>query len=60
MAVRQVRDFLDLSDIGYPWVFNVADVLLVAGVGILMIAWAVQAWHELRQRPSQTSPTADR
>ncbi len=42
-AVGQVRDFLDLSPLHYPWIFNVADVLLVVGVGILMIAYLHQA-----------------
>jgi len=34
---RQVRDFLDFSAWGYPWVFNVADALLVVGVGLMVI-----------------------
>ncbi len=32
----QVRDFLDFSAWGYPWVFNVADALLVIGVGVIL------------------------
>lgn len=35
----QVRDFVDFGQIGYRWVFNVADALLVAGVLILLVAW---------------------
>lgn len=45
---NQVRDFVDFSDYhmpfsifgynNYPWIFNIADVLLVAGVGLLMIS----------------------
>lgn len=41
----QVRDFLYLTvtaggrTIDYPAIFNVADVLLVVGVGLLMIHW---------------------
>ncbi len=34
----QVRDFLDFGKWGYPWVFNIADVWLVAGVAMIMIA----------------------
>ena len=34
---NQVRDFLDFSGWGYPWVFNVADVLLVVGVGLMVL-----------------------
>ncbi len=42
--VGQVRDFLDFSQItvmgvNYPYIFNVADVWLVIGVGILMLHW---------------------
>lgn len=40
----QVRDFLDFSEVhfmglNYPYIFNVADVWLVVGVGILMVHW---------------------
>ncbi len=34
----QVRDFLDFSAWGYPWVFNIADVWLVVGVAMIMLA----------------------
>lgn len=34
-----VRDFIDCSDLYYPWVFNIADVLLVIGVTVLAIQW---------------------
>ncbi len=34
---RQVRDFLDFSAWGYPWIFNVADVLLVVGVALMIL-----------------------
>jgi len=37
-SVREVRDFIDLGQLHYPWVFNVADVLLVVGVVILILA----------------------
>lgn len=36
---HQVRDFIDFSAIGYPYIFNVADVLLVVGVGLLVLNW---------------------
>jgi len=40
----QVRDFLDFSEVrvlglNYPYIFNVADVFLVVGVGMLMVYW---------------------
>jgi len=41
-TVQEVRDFIDFSQLhvgplNYPWVFNIADVFLVIGVGILLI-----------------------
>jgi lipoprotein signal peptidase len=36
---RQVRDFIDCSGLHYPWVFNVADVLLVVGVALIALHW---------------------
>lgn len=45
----QVRDFIDCSDLTtfggksyYPWVFNVADVLLVLGVALPLVQWMIQ------------------
>jgi signal peptidase II len=40
----QVRDFLDFSEIrvfglNYPYIFNIADVLLVVGVAMLILGW---------------------
>lgn len=37
----QVRDFIDASQLGYPYIFNVADILLVIGVALLIIHWAL-------------------
>ena len=45
-----VRDFIDCSQLHDPWVFNVADVLLVAGVGVLMLHWLLTARREARAR----------
>jgi signal peptidase II len=44
--VHEVRDFVDCSQIhcfglNWPWVFNVADMLLVVGVVGLLLQWAV-------------------
>ena len=48
----QVRDFLDFSEIrvggvNYPYIFNVADVLLVVGVAMLMLHWLLAARKEV-------------
>ena len=34
-----VRDFIDCSDLGYQWVFNLADAWLVIGVGMILVYW---------------------
>ncbi len=36
---HQVRDFIDCGELYYPYIFNIADVLLVVGVGVLMLQW---------------------
>jgi signal peptidase II len=46
--VNQVRDFVDASEMGYPWIFNLADAWLVAGVGILLLHWlagSIRQWR---------------
>ena len=48
----QVRDFLDFSDWGYAYIFNVADVFLVVGVAMLMIHWWAAALREHREKRS--------
>jgi len=35
----QVRDFIDCSQLHYPYIFNVADILLVFGAGLLILQW---------------------
>jgi lipoprotein signal peptidase len=52
--LRHVRDFIDLSQIGYKWVFNIADALLVIGVGILMILWVLHSKPKIRNPNSET------
>jgi signal peptidase II len=49
---HQVRDFIDCSRLYYPWVFNVADVLLVVGVALLLLHW----WNT-RRRGASKSPS---
>jgi len=52
LTVGKVRDFIDfgpcrVGPLHYPWVFNVADVLLVVGVAILMVLSLVE-WRRER------------
>jgi len=35
--IYQVRDFIDCSEIGYKWIFNIADALLVIGVALVLL-----------------------
>jgi len=46
----QVRDFIDCSELYYPWVFNIADVLLVVGVAMLLLNSVLA--QQRRKRPS--------
>jgi signal peptidase II len=60
-----VRDFLDFSEIrvlgvNYPYIFNVADVLLVVGVAMLILHWAVAARRERKARPAAKAPKRHR
>lgn len=34
-----VRDFIDCSELGYPWVFNLADAWLVIGAVMIIAYW---------------------
>jgi len=49
-ARYQVRDFIDCSALGYPWVYNVADALLVVGVGLLLLQWFVTGRQQAAAR----------
>ena len=72
-ALRQqgvVRDFVKMEPrirIGgwtiqvWPWVFNVADVLLVVGVGILLLNfWWDRSAHRAGREPSHSSRSVER
>ena len=34
---NEVRDFIDCSQLGWVWIFNIADALLVIGVGLILL-----------------------
>ncbi len=60
VSIREVRDFIDLSDIhigplNYPWIFNIADVLLVVGVAILFIV-SIAQWRTERAAHKKAAP----
>lgn len=54
--VTAVRDFIHIEwTFGsgppvWPWIFNLADVYLCVGVGILVLNWVADSWRARRQR----------
>ena len=46
-----VRDFIDCRELYYPWIYNLADVLLVIGVAALLGYW----WF-VQRRPGAAKP----
>ncbi len=48
-----VRDFVDWGQLGYPYVFNIADALLVAGVAMLILHWLATARRESKAAKKQ-------
>ncbi len=45
-----VRDFIDASNLGYPWIFNLADAWLVIGVAMIAIHWFRESLREAKAR----------
>ncbi|MBI5726127.1 MAG: signal peptidase II [Planctomycetes bacterium] len=50
-----VRDFIDCSQLGWRWVFNVADAWLVVGVAGLMLYWIISG-RTKTHGPKQSQP----
>lgn len=48
----EVRDFIDCSGLHYPWVFNVADMLLVLGVAIIVLYWLIAGAKARKAEPA--------
>jgi signal peptidase II len=46
-----VRDFIDCRDLAYPYIFNVADALLVAGAAMILLHWL---WSSCREGAANT------
>jgi len=42
---RQVRDFIDCSELHYVWIFNLADAWLVIGVALMVLHWCLAGRH---------------
>lgn len=60
-----VRDFIRIeARIGghslWPWVFNVADALLVIGVGVLLVTFALERRTQAASQPAPTGATSSR
>jgi signal peptidase II len=55
--LRNVRDFINCRDLYYPWIFNVADVLLVVGVIGLAVHWLIG--ERKRAAPSAEAGSGD-
>ncbi len=49
---NHVRDFIDCSDLGYRYIFNVADIWLVAGVAMILLHWV---WSGRKTRKEEKS-----
>ncbi|HDY65771.1 MAG TPA: signal peptidase II [Phycisphaerae bacterium] len=49
---NHVRDFIDCSDLGYRYIFNVADIWLVAGVIMILLHWV---WLERKTKKGEKS-----
>ncbi len=49
---HQVRDFIDCSQIGYKWIFNLADAYLVIGVAMLILHWLLGGRRTTKVRPA--------
>jgi signal peptidase II len=50
---HQVRDFIDCSQIGYKWIFNLADAYLVIGAAMLIFHWLLEGRRAAKVRSSR-------
>lgn len=55
---NEVRDFIDFSEIGYRWVFNIADALLVVGVAIIFLKMLFPGKKKDAASPSDAAKTS--
>ncbi len=51
---HHVRDFIDCSDLGYPYIFNVADAWLVIGVAMIIL-WYFREWYKEHKQQKSTT-----
>lgn len=59
VALGYVIDFLDFSNIGFPWVFNVADSFVTVGAITLMGYLVVDLIRELSRGKAEERDNAD-
>jgi signal peptidase II len=50
---HHVRDFIDCSQIGYKWIFNLADAYLVIGVAMLVLHWLLDGRKAAKARAAR-------
>jgi len=48
--LTHVRDFIDCRELGYPYIFNPADVWLVAGAVMILLHWIWNARSESKKK----------
>jgi signal peptidase II len=53
---REVRDFIDFGQAHYPYIFNIADVLLVVGVLLLLLSSFLYWRMDLRRETGGKKP----
>lgn len=53
---NEVRDFIDCSQLGWMWIFNVADALLMIGVGLILL-YVFLDGRRSKAKPSQPAKT---
>lgn len=56
IRLGQVIDFLDLSRIGFHWVFNLADASVDAGIGFMILSVLTDAKADEGRRSTTSEP----
>ncbi len=56
LSVGAVVDFIDATEIGFNWIFNVADATLDLGIGLLLLSTLLSERTPAAPRPLRTAP----